>query len=317
MKTELRKLAAALLQTFSRGATTGVTMLRRRVALIFTFAVMTILAVSATAAPLKIACIGDSITAFAWLGDSSIESYPARLQALLGTNYTVRNYGVGGCTVLKSGDFPYWNRSEYTLSRNWGPDVVIIKLGSNDSSPNNWVYGTNFVSDYEEFIASYKTLPSQPRVILCTPAPIYNNAYPEAGGVATNIVPAVRNLAARLGLETIDYHIQLAGHREWFPDDVHANTRGTAVMAAIAHDAIRGIAAQPPTSLNAARSANNRAIITWPADAAGLVLQTTTQVADTNGWTVADSIPYTDGTLLRATNTVSAIRFFRLWQPLR
>ncbi|MEK7676251.1 MAG: GDSL-type esterase/lipase family protein [Verrucomicrobiota bacterium] len=306
MKTQFRKMAVRL----------GLTMPGRRVALALAFAVMTILAASATAAPLKIACVGDSITAGYEL--SSLEKYPARLQWLLGTNFVVRNYGVGGRTLLKNGDFPYWTTSEYTLSRNWGPDVVIIQLGTNDTLTNNWVYGANFMSDYEEFIVSFQTLPSQPRVILCTPPPIYGSEYPaEAGGVATNIAPAVRSLAAQFNLALIDYHIGLAGHAEWFPDALHPNTRGTAVMAALAHDAVRGIAVPPPTSLNVARGPNNRAIVTWPADAAGLVLQTASQVADTNGWTVADSIPYSDGNFLRATNTVGTTRFFRLWQPSR
>lgn len=63
---------------------------------------------SLTAAPIKIACAGDSITEGAGLSNPSTQSYPARLQKLLGTNYNVRNFGGSGRTLLKKGDFPYW-----------------------------------------------------------------------------------------------------------------------------------------------------------------------------------------------------------------
>ena len=45
--------------------------------------------------PLRVACIGDSIT--------EGSGYPDNLRMLLGTNYTVGNFGVSGSTVsLKS-----------------------------------------------------------------------------------------------------------------------------------------------------------------------------------------------------------------------
>lgn len=47
---------------------------------------------------------GDSIT-WGWgLSDRSHQSYPAVLQTLLGSEYTVKNYGTSGCTMLKQGD---------------------------------------------------------------------------------------------------------------------------------------------------------------------------------------------------------------------
>ena len=49
------------------------------------------------------------------------------------------------------------------------PDLVIIQLGTNDSKPYNWRYGTNYVADYEELIASYTSLSNAPQVILCPP----------------------------------------------------------------------------------------------------------------------------------------------------
>jgi acyl-CoA thioesterase-1 len=151
---------------------------------------------SAQAVPLKVACVGDSITEGAGLSNPTLESYPARLQRLTGTNnFLVRNYGVSGRTLLKKGDFPYWKESAFKQSQDWGPDVVIIKLGTNDSKPQNWRHSTNFVADYEEMIGIYSSLPSHPRIFLCTPAPVYaNGAFDiKPGIVATNIAPTTRD----------------------------------------------------------------------------------------------------------------------------
>ena len=88
--------------------------------------------------PVRIACVGDSITEGSGLGNPAVESYPARLQRLLGTHYLVRNFGVSGRTLLKKGDYPYWKESAYRLSRDFAPDIVLIKLGSNDAKSFNW-----------------------------------------------------------------------------------------------------------------------------------------------------------------------------------
>src|SRR5215212_6867855 len=96
--------------------------------------VVLLLAVSALGVtpPVKVACVGDSITEGTGLASPATESYPARLQKLLGTNYNVRNFGVSGRTLLKQGDFPYWKEAAFTNSRNFGPNIVIIQLGTND-----------------------------------------------------------------------------------------------------------------------------------------------------------------------------------------
>lgn len=271
------------------------------------------------AAPIKVACIGDSITEGAGLSNPALESYPARLQRLLGAGYIVRNYGVSGRTLLKKGDYPYWRESAYLQSRTWEPDVVIIKLGTNDSKPYNWRYGTNYVAEFEEFIASYRGLPSHPRVLLCTPAPVYaRGAFDISPGVvATNIAPAVRDLAAKLALEVIDYHTRLGGHAEWFPDTVHPNTRGMAVMAAIAVESLTGSKTPlPDVTLGVSRNPANRAVVAWPATAATLVLQSATRIGGTNAnWAVADGVPASDGLTLRLTNLLTGPRYFRLWHP--
>ena len=55
--------------------------------------------------PIKVACIGDSITQ--GVGADRGKSYPDQLQALLGEKYKVGNFGVSARTLLQKGDNPY------------------------------------------------------------------------------------------------------------------------------------------------------------------------------------------------------------------
>lgn len=48
----------------------------------------------------RVACLGDSITAGARV-DAARQSYPARLQNLLGDEFDVRNFGLGSATLIK------------------------------------------------------------------------------------------------------------------------------------------------------------------------------------------------------------------------
>lgn len=272
------------------------------------------------AAALKVACIGDSITEGSGLGNPALESYPAKMQRLLGADYQVRNFGVSGRTLLRQGDFPYWKESAFTQSQAWDPDIVTIMLGTNDSKPYNWRYGTNFVTDYEELIAVYTNLPSHPRILLCTPCPVFGaGAYDiKPGTVATNIAPAVRALGARLSLEVVDLHSTLAGHKEWFPDTVHPSTKGTTVLAALFRTALVGNATGGTApGLAVGLYPANRAVLNWPADQAGWVLQSTTALRDTNtAWTVVEQLAVNDGSAVRVTNSISgAARLYRLWKP--
>lgn len=286
---------------------------------IFTLICVALLFRPGIGAATRVACIGDSITEGAGVSNPATESYPAKLQRLLGADYEVRNYGVSGRTLLKKGDFPYWNELKYRQSRDWNPEVVIIKLGTNDSKPQNWRHSTNFVADFEELIASYTNLPSAPRIFLVTPCPVMGaGAFSiRPAVVADEIVPMVRELAGRADHELIDLHTPMTGHAEWFPDTVHPNARGTAVMAALVRTALVGghpVAPPPPVAIG--RVPNNRVEITWAPEWAGLVLQSSAALNASNTvWSVVEQPAYTSTNAVRVTNVISGRRYYRLWQP--
>jgi acyl-CoA thioesterase-1 len=272
-------------------------------------------------ATIIVACIGDSITAGVGVTTPAVESYPAKLQKLLGTNYTVLNYGVSGTTALISGDMPYWNTGAYTASHN-APlaDIVMIMLGTNDSKPQNWKNGTNnFYSDYRRLIGTYTNLATNPRVLICTPPPVFgsNNYNIDGGVIATNISPLIRQLGTNLNHQVIDMQTLLAGHAEWFPDYVHPNSQGTSVMAAIVYTALLGdtlYGAIPNLTITVPGSGN--AALTWPGGGAGWVVQAIPAPGGTNLWTIVSNVISNDGTQASVVVPVASPNaLFRLWNP--
>ncbi len=119
--------------------------------------------------PVKVACIGNSITYGSGIPDRPRDSYPSQLGHMLGDRWIVRNFGIGGSTILKKGDFPYWKEDAYTELKAFQPDVVIIKLGTNDTKPQNWKYSGEFPADYLTMVTELKNLASHPRFICARP----------------------------------------------------------------------------------------------------------------------------------------------------
>ena len=92
-------------------------------------------------APIRVACVGDSITFGSGLPDRNQQSYPSRLQVALGSKFEVQNFGVGGRTLFRNGDTPYVETPQHQDVKDWEPEVVIIMLGTNDtvlSRRGNW-----------------------------------------------------------------------------------------------------------------------------------------------------------------------------------
>jgi lysophospholipase L1-like esterase len=196
-------------------------------------------------APVKVACIGDSITQ--GVGAAKGKSYPSQLQEMLGDRWKVGNFGVSGRTLLKKGDHPYWIEKAYQDALAYEPDVVIIMLGTNDTKPQNWKFESEFVADYTELVKSFQALASKPRVYVCRPCPV-----PEPGLAGINEsnvkeeIKRIDKLAKDMGLGVIDMHKALEDKPELLPDKVHPSTEGAGEMAEAAFQALTGKSAPEP-----------------------------------------------------------------------
>jgi acyl-CoA thioesterase I len=178
---------------------------------------------------IKVACVGNSITEGADLGIG--KRYPEQLQILMEGGYEVRNYGLGGRTVLRKGDFSYWQEEKYKEVLEWNPEVVIIKLGTNDSKPQNWIYGEEFETDYRAFVQSFKKLIGVHKIFICTPVPVFKDLGGIEAGTVDEIASMVKNVAVSEKVSLIDLHTSLADKSDLFPDGVHPNAEGAKAIA--------------------------------------------------------------------------------------
>lgn len=183
---------------------------------------------SAWAAPIKVACVGDSITAGYLLTNPTLDSYPARLGALLGSDWEVRNFGVNASTLLKVSTRPYQEQAAYRLAIAYQPDVVIIALGTNDTKPANVpARPAQFEPDYLDLIANFRQANPAVKVYTCLPVPAL---VPLAGisnaVLINNILPAIQNVASQSGATVINLNSALTGKGYCFPDGIHPDELG-------------------------------------------------------------------------------------------
>ncbi len=181
---------------------------------------------------IHVACLGDSITYGDGIENRETNHYPAVLGRLLGPKFETRNFGVNGATLLKKGDKPYWNQPEFNAIEAFAPELVIIKLGTNDSKPENWRYKAEFEADCTAFIHHFLRLRSQPRIWLCLPAPVYETRWGiNDDTLANEVIPAIKHVAQAMHLPVIDLYDALSNRPDLFPDNIHPNAEGAALMA--------------------------------------------------------------------------------------
>ena len=80
----------------------------------------------------------------------------------MGEGYDVRNFGISARVLLNKGDHPYMHEQKFRDLLAFQPDIVTIKLGTNDSKPWNWRYGKDFKKDLTEMLDILQELPSKP-----------------------------------------------------------------------------------------------------------------------------------------------------------
>ena len=189
--------------------------------------------------PVKVACIGDSLTegyGIPWQCDNS---YPAVLDSLLGEGYNVMNFGRSATTVMKEGNFPYWSAKEFRNAINYHPDVVVLLLGSNDTKTFQW-NEDKFEQSYRALVDTLLSLKPRPRLLLGLPIPALKDLWSISDSTIVNgVIPTVSQIATEYELETIDLYHEFEGREELYLEGIHPNLKGIPVMAEIVSKAIK------------------------------------------------------------------------------
>ncbi|MDN5213207.1 GDSL-type esterase/lipase family protein [Fulvivirgaceae bacterium BMA12] len=204
---------------------------------------------------IKVACVGDSITFGARLEDPVRDSYPARLQKLLGKRYIVTNLGIGGCTLIRKGIPTVWN--QLSEIRNASPDMVVISLGTNDTCGMGtcggrkcWEYKDEYGSDYRDLIDTLQALPSKPRIWISAPSPMVLetpglsderiNGLEVRKSRLQELIGIVKEVAKEKNVGFIDLNTPLDHKPALFTegDGVHPNKAGYSAIAELVYKEI-------------------------------------------------------------------------------
>lgn len=192
----------------------------------------------------RVACVGNSITYGTGLADREKDSYPVKLQQLLGDGYMVQNFGKPGATLLSKGHLPYIDQPEYQNALSFVPDIVVIHLGINDTDPRNWPnFRDDFIPDYKSLIASFRAVNPECKIYVARMTPIVHTHPRFESGTRdwhAEIQYAIEIFANHSDAYLIDFYEPLHAYPYMFPDAVHPNEEGAMILAKTVYQSISG-----------------------------------------------------------------------------
>lgn len=207
-------------------------------------ALLSVMSLNVSAAEtIKIACVGDSITA-----GSNDYNYPMYLQRMLGDGYEIKNFGKGGASVRHAeeavgdpnwgwgsvndadGDgmaYFYYDDVAYTSSLEYDADYVFVMMGTNDVGSEDYSY---YKPDYYNYLIK-PYLDKGAEVIVMTSPTAYSYLMNDHEKINTTIRQMQIEIAEEYNLTLIDMNTATAGRRESFPDGLHGNSSGYMIIA--------------------------------------------------------------------------------------
>ena len=183
---------------------------------------------------LRVACIGNSITDGMGIDMSEVYGYPAVLQRLLGKNYNVKNFGVSARTLMNKGDLPYMKEQAWADAQAFLPNIVVIKLGTNDSKDYNWIHGADYGADLQKMVDTLRALPSKPQIYVCSPIPAARIWGISDSVIVNGEIPAIKRVVKKNKLAYIDLHTEFKPTEGLMQrDGIHPTDKGAAQLAKI------------------------------------------------------------------------------------
>ena len=191
----------------------------------------------------KIACIGNSVTYGAGIADRETNSYPAVLQAMLGPEYIVGNFGRSGATLLKKAYRPYCLTEEFASVLSFRPEIAVIHLGLNDTDPRAWPdYRDEFISDFLWLIDTLRAAGTK-EFYIAKLSPIFSGHRRFKAGTRDwywQIQERIEEVARLSGATLVDFYSPLKDRPDLLPDNLHPDKRGAGIIAQSVYSAVTG-----------------------------------------------------------------------------
>jgi len=202
------------------------------VVLLIVISLETFMLATQESSPVRVACVGDSIT--------EGTGYTVELWRLLGSNYVVGDFGVGGATVSLNSGNSYLNSTAFQVAKDFQPHIVIVMLGTNDAQLNLNQTNQEFLSDYATLVTEIKSFSSRPEVWIVKPPPVFpNDSDLDPEFYRQNVIPSISQVANQMNLRLIDVYTPLSSHQEYFLEDGgHPNVEGAQAIANIIFNAL-------------------------------------------------------------------------------
>lgn len=205
---------------------------------------------------IKIACVGGSITEGSNSEDAD-KTYPDFLQKMLGFDYLVKNFGIGGYSVVSTDDYAYVKHWKYSSSVKFVPDVVIWMLGINDGNPSQaykaWE-GTDrrekYIRSAESMFSAYENANPDVQIFVTLPSSLFESKvwveWKEWGArVEKYVIPLNRELAEKHNYPIIDVFSWAEEHPEVFPDGLHPKDSTYKTYAERVYEEIKDVIKTP------------------------------------------------------------------------
>lgn len=195
-----------------------------------------------TADPVRLACVGASVTFGLGLPNRREQCYPAVLQRLLDGRsgegkWRVRNFGYSGATVSRGSNEPYRDTPSFTAATRFEPQLVVLMLGTNDAQFANAAARETLAGDLRDLVEHFRGLGAE--VFVGDPPP----AFPPVAEIDFEALqqvvrPTIRRVTAEIGAPQVDFLGPLAEARGGFHDGLHPTAEVAEQLAQIAFAAV-------------------------------------------------------------------------------
>lgn len=182
---------------------------------------------------MKIVCLGDSLTyGYGIQPYDEKKAWPALLAEM--ENVRVINAGVPGISLLSDGG--YWNSQIYLRAMRKRPDALILWIGNNDSSVENWNEAA-FEKGYALMVEELLEHVTRDHLLLIEPLypctehadDVYDFGIRKAP--LKIITKIIRSSADLYGTACMDLNPSFKDQPQLFTDDVHPSEEGNRIIA--------------------------------------------------------------------------------------